>query len=138
MTSPMTTKDLHTLRAGNSVFRVLFTVDQMTINDEHPRVNGANIEHIILQGAKKWKKFSDWPGATAVSKFNNYYVNDLHGEGALRTRKAAERFVREVLEGLHPEVTEDVQRHHRDIHAYYTMTKYDFDFDDFDIIRFDE
>ena len=133
MTSPMTNKALHTLRAGNSVFRVLFTVDQTTINDEYPRVNGANIEHVILQGAKKWKKFSDLPAAITVSKFNNYYVDDLHGEGAFRTRKAAERFVREVLEGLHPEVTKDVQDHQRNFHAYNSMFLDDYDFGDDDI-----
>ena len=121
-----TVKSLQKLRSGQMVWRVLFDVERtdnfgyrITGRITPTWVMGKKILHWFRHhetNALQWSammveckgerytfaRFMDTPNPMSTA----HYLADLYGHGAFSSRRQAERFVREVEEGLHADVRE--------------------------------
>ena len=93
----LTTKKLHALRSGQSVWRTLiwFHTGKPTVAIEHVQLKGAKVQYPL---------FKDYP----VPKIGKNFLTDLHGNGCFDTSRSAERFKREVEEmGFHIDIVRE-------------------------------
>lgn len=118
-------KQLLKLRSGQCVWRVLIRVGQdgnLVGDIERHAILGKKTTHwfpladkkkgwasILMKcmrvEAEKLQPYSHKENRETVARF----LGDLAGDGAFSTRKHAERYVAEVLAGLHPEVEERIR-----------------------------
>lgn len=126
-----TVKSLQKLRSGQMVWRILFDVERddnfgyrITGRITPTWVMGKKILHWFRHhetNALQWSamkvkckgerytfsRFLDTPNPMSTA----HYLSDLLGAGAFSNRRQAERFVREVEEGLHADVRERLIDH---------------------------
>lgn len=114
-------RQLSKLRSGQEVWRVMFYVQDGAVKGEVTRyaVLGKRVLHWFSDldtGHPQWSSIRMECRRVEQSRQQGTYfdrrentarfLNDLLGFGAFSQRDQAERFVREVESGLHPQVTE--------------------------------
>lgn len=107
---------LKKLRSGNCVWRTLFHV-----NTEGGITGTVTACHVLGKKTLHW--FDAWsdeyPRRSSIRmnlkgktdfhhrnrEYSVHFLEDLRGSGCFTSKKQADKFVREVLEGLHPDVS---------------------------------
>jgi hypothetical protein len=118
----LTNQQLCKLRSGQMVWRVMFYADSDAPESQDLRytieptwvlgkkvmvdLGGKDysffVPKMVRKGGRRPCNHGVKPMEVAV------FLGDLDGYGAFRTRKAAVRFVAEVMQGLHPKVINDI------------------------------
>jgi len=106
------------LRSGNTVWRVLFLVmrrGEFIPYIEETVVLGKRVLHRFSDGYSSMKMeckrpempYYSWEGSGKPAT-RAHYLADLAGDGCFTSRRQAQRFVDEVMDGRHPEVSERI------------------------------
>lgn len=112
--SSLSYQKLNQLRSGQMVWRVWGGVDTKT------GVVTANATRFALLGKKRQqtsefghtsvymdcKRPTEWDGPIGNRIRRARYLNDLHGIRAFISKRAADRFIKEINDGLHPDVNQ--------------------------------
>lgn len=123
--SSLSYQKLNQLRSGQMVWRVWGNVDTKT------GVVTANATRFALLGKKRQqtsefghtsvymdcKRPTEWDGPAGNQILRARYLNDLHGIRAFISKRAADRFVKEINDGWHPGINQMLVEHYADIEA---------------------
>lgn len=129
---------LRKLRAGQSVWRVLFHVGQdgrLAGTVSFAQGQGRRRLHLFNKGeAGQWSSmYFDYPISIDMNSPAQYlirFLSDAHGDGAFTSRRSAQRYIDDVLAGRYPEVERWVRESERFTESMPSWLDYDEEFDD--------